>query len=86
MTLCVVLKTQNYDWLFYGNLSTSVKNTPAAINTRHKQNKQLRAEQIFLVTAQNKQQSRVAFVEETKHKANPVTDEVRAETRNHGLA
>ena len=44
LNLCVALTAQNSDWLFHGNLSTSVKNTPAAINTQHNhnlQNKQL---------------------------------------------
>ena len=40
LNLCVALTTQNSDWLFHGNLSTSVKNTPAAINTRHYHNLQ----------------------------------------------
>ena len=35
---CVALTTQNSDWLFNGNLSASVKNAPAAINTRHNHN------------------------------------------------
>ena len=30
--------------------------------------------------------TRVAHVKATKHKANPATDEVRVENRNHGLA
>ena len=30
--------------------------------------------------------TKVALVKETKHKANPATDEVRVENRNHGLA
>ena len=30
--------------------------------------------------------TRVADVKATKHKANPATDEVRVENRNHGLA
>ena len=30
--------------------------------------------------------TRVAHVKATKHKANPATDEVRAENRNHSLA
>ena len=29
--------------------------------------------------------TKVALVKETKHKANPATDEVRVENRNHGL-
>ena len=40
LNLCVALTTQNSDWLFQGNLSTSVKNVPAAINTRHNHNLQ----------------------------------------------
>ena len=32
------------------------------------------------------QTTRVAFVEATKYEANPATDEVRVENRNHGLA
>ncbi|CAH3015191.1 unnamed protein product, partial [Porites evermanni] len=40
LNLCVALTTQNSDWLFHGNLSTSVKNAPAAINTRHNHNLQ----------------------------------------------
>ena len=35
---CPALTTQNSDWLFHGNLSTSVKNASAAINTRHNHN------------------------------------------------
>ena len=38
LNLCVTLTTQNSDWLFHGNLSTSVKNAPAAMNTRHNHN------------------------------------------------
>ena len=34
----VALRAYNSDWLFHGNLSTSVKNAPAAINTRHDHN------------------------------------------------
>ena len=30
--------------------------------------------------------TKVVLVEATKHKANPATDEVRVENRNHGLA
>ena len=30
--------------------------------------------------------TKVAFAKATKHKANPATDEVRVENRNHGLA
>ena len=33
LNLCIALTTQNSDWLFHGNLSTSVKNAPATINT-----------------------------------------------------
>ena len=40
LNLCVALTTQNSDWLFHGNLSTSAKNAPAAINTRHNHNLQ----------------------------------------------
>ena len=40
LNLCVALTTQNSDWLFHGNLSTSVKNAPAAINTRRNHNLQ----------------------------------------------
>ena len=40
LNLCVAFTTQNSDWLFQGNLSTSVKNAPAAINTRHNHNLQ----------------------------------------------
>ena len=32
--------TQNSDWIFHGNMSTSVKNAPAAINTWHNHNLQ----------------------------------------------
>ena len=35
VNLCIPLTTQNSYWLFHGNLSTSVKNAPAAIDTRH---------------------------------------------------
>ena len=35
LNLCVALTMQNSDWFFHGNLSTSVKNAPATINTRH---------------------------------------------------
>ena len=40
LNLCVALTMQNSDWLFHGNLSTSVKNAPATINTRHNHNLQ----------------------------------------------
>ena len=33
-----------------------------------------------------KRTTKVALVKATKHKANPATDEVRVENRNHGLA
>ena len=38
LTLWVVLTTHYSDWLFHDNLSTSVKNAPAAINTRYNHN------------------------------------------------
>ena len=40
LNLRFALTTQNSDWLFHGNLSTSVKNAPAAINTQHNHNLQ----------------------------------------------
>ena len=40
LNLCIALTMQNSDWLFHGNLSTSVKNMPADINTRHNHNLQ----------------------------------------------
>ena len=46
------------------------------LQTKPKLLNQARAEQI----------TRVALVEATKQKANPATDEVRVESRNHGLA
>ena len=55
LNLCVALATQNSDLLFHGNLSTSVKNTPAAINARHYHNLQNKyLEQNKIITAQNK--------------------------------
>ena len=34
----------------------------------------------------DKEQLKLLSVKATKHKANPATDEVRVENRNHGLA
>ena len=36
--------------------------------------------------SQQQSTTKVALVKATKHKANPATDEVRVENRNHGLA
>ena len=69
---------QNCDWPFRGNLSASVKNTPAAINTQHIT--------IYRTNNSTEQITRVALVKATKQKANSVTDEARVENRNHGLA
>ena len=41
---------------------------------------------IYRTNNSTKQITRVALVEATKQKANPATDEVRVENRNHGLA
>ena len=41
---------------------------------------------IYRANNSTKQITRVALVEATKQKANPATDEVRVENRNHGLA
>ena len=38
------------------------------------------------VLATTKCTTKVALAKATKHKANPATDEVRVENRNHGLA
>ena len=85
LTLCVALTTQNSDWLFHANLSTSIKNVPAAINTRHNHNLQNKNNESRKNNSTG-QMTRVALVEAAKQKANPATDQVHTENRNHGLA
>ena len=69
LNLCVALTMQNSDWLFHGNLSTSVKNAPATINTRHDHYKT-----ILRTNNSTEQITRVALIEGTKQKANPGTE------------
>ena len=40
----------------------------------------------YLSRHSTEQVTRVALVKATKHKANPTTDEVRVDNRNHSLA
>ena len=67
LNLCVTLTTQNSDWLFHGNLSTSVKNAPAAMNTRHNHNLKNKSR----TKNSTEPITRVALVDATKYKPNP---------------
>ena len=78
LNLCVALTTQHSDRPFHGNLSTSVK-TRQPLST-------LDILTIYRTNNSTEQITRAALVEATKKKANPATDEVRMENRNHGLA
>ena len=70
------------------NWLRSVANKKTRISIRHVGiYVQFKAQQTTAVPFSPRQSTtKVALVKETKHKANPATDEVREENRNHGLA